>query len=65
VALGIFVVTYAGLAIGRKAVIVAGLFVLYGVFQGTYRTIGDAFASDLSPEVLRGTGLGPTRAPWA
>jgi MFS family permease len=58
VALGIFVVTYAGFAIGRNAVIVAGLFVLYGVFQGTYRTIGKAFASDLSPEVLRGTGLG-------
>lgn len=58
VALGIFVVSYAGFAIGRNTVVVAALFVLYGVFQGMYRAIGKALASDLSPEVLRGTGLG-------
>jgi MFS family permease len=57
-ALGIFVVTYVGFAIGGSAVLVAGFFVLYGLFQGTYRAIGKALASDLSPGQLRGTGLG-------
>ncbi|MEO6798055.1 MAG: MFS transporter [Candidatus Dormibacter sp.] len=57
-ALGIFVVTYAGFAIGRSIIAVASLFVLYGLFQGTYRAVGKALASDLSPVWLRGTGLG-------
>jgi predicted MFS family arabinose efflux permease len=47
-----------GFAIGGSTVVVAGLFVLYGLFQGTYRAIGKALASDLSPGRLSGTGLG-------
>jgi MFS family permease len=57
-ALGIFVMTYVGFAIASSVFLVAGLFVLYGLFQGTYRTVGKALASDLSPGQLRGTGLG-------
>jgi MFS family permease len=56
--LAIFVVTYAGFALGGNLVVVGVLFVLYGAFQGTYRAVGKALASDLSPGRLRGTGLG-------
>ncbi len=57
-ALGVFVITYVGFATAGSVVVVAGLFVLYGLFQGTYRVVGKALASDLSPGRLRGTGLG-------
>lgn len=56
--LAIFVVTYAGFALGGNLVVVGALFVLYGAFQGTYRAVGKALASDLTPGRLRGTGLG-------
>jgi MFS family permease len=56
--LAIFVITYAGFALGGNLVVVGALFVLYGAFQGTYRAVGKALASDLSPGRLRGTGLG-------
>jgi MFS family permease len=56
--LAIFVVTYSGFALGGNLVVVGALFVLYGAFQGTFRAVGKALASDLSPGRLRGTGLG-------
>jgi MFS family permease len=57
-AIAIFVITYAGLAAGKSPFIFAILFVLFGVFQGMYRAVGKALASDLTPRELRGTGLG-------
>jgi MFS family permease len=57
-ALGIFVITYAGFALGTNGVVVAILLLLFGLFQGTFRAIGKALAADLSPESRRGTGLG-------
>lgn len=57
-ALVIFVITYAGYAIGDGVVAAALLLVLFGVFQGTFRAIGKALATDLTPEARRGTGLG-------
>ena len=56
--LTIFVIAYAGFAVGGSALFVGALFVLYGLFQGTYRATGKSLASDLSPGRLRGTGLG-------
>jgi MFS family permease len=56
--LGIFVITYTGFAVGANVVVVAILLVLFGAFQGTFRTIGKALAADLSPESRRGAGLG-------
>jgi MFS family permease len=34
------------------------LFILYGLFQGIFRSVGKAFASDFVPERLRASGVG-------
>ncbi|MGZ3489196.1 MAG: MFS transporter, partial [Isosphaeraceae bacterium] len=57
-AFAIFVVTYAGFALGESVALVAVLLVFFGLFQGTFRAIGKALAADLTPEALMGTGLG-------
>lgn len=57
-ALGIFVVVYAGFAVGSSVVAAGVLLVLFGLFQGTFRVTGKALAADLSPEPVRATGLG-------
>jgi MFS family permease len=57
-AFAIFVVTYLGFALSRHVVVIAVLFVLYGLFQGTLRAVGKALASDLVPAELRASGVG-------
>jgi MFS family permease len=57
-ALAIFVVAYLGLAVTASPLIVAGLFVLYGAYQGVFRAVGKALATDLAPEHLRASGIG-------
>jgi MFS family permease len=37
---------------------IAVLFIFYGLFQGIFRTVGKAFASDFVPEHLRASGVG-------
>lgn len=36
----------------------AALFVFYGLYQGIFRAVGKAFASDFVPEHLRASGVG-------
>jgi MFS family permease len=54
----IFVLTYFGFALARKVLIFAALFMLYGLYQGIFRAVGKAFASDFVPGNLRASGVG-------
>ncbi len=36
----------------------AALFILYGMYQGTFRTVGKALAIDLSPDHQHASGIG-------
>lgn len=54
----IFVVAYLGFATMRSVAIIAILFIFYGLFQGIFRSVGKAFASDFMPEHLRASGVG-------
>ena len=56
--MAVFFVAYLGFALTRSARVAAGLFILYGVFQGVFRATGKAFASDLSPGSLQASGIG-------
>ena len=55
---GIFLIAYLGFALARNIVLIAALFVFYGLYQGIFRTVGKAFASDFVPEHLRASGVG-------
>lgn len=54
----IFFVSYLGFARARSVGLIAALFVFYGLFQGIYRAVGKAFASDFVPDHLRASALG-------
>lgn len=54
----IFFVAYLGFARTRSVVLIATLFIFYGLFQGIFRSVSKAFASDLVPEHLRASGVG-------
>jgi MFS family permease len=54
----VFFVAYLGFALTRNVVLIAALFVLYGLYQGAFRAVGKALASDLVPERLRASGVG-------
>ena len=54
----IFFVAYLGFARTRSVAAIAVLFVFYGLFQGTFRSVGKAFASDFVPDRLRASAVG-------
>jgi MFS family permease/predicted RNA-binding Zn-ribbon protein involved in translation (DUF1610 family) len=54
----IFFVAYFGFARTRSVALIATLFVFYGLFQGIFRSVGKALASDYVPEQLRASALG-------
>lgn len=54
----IFFSAYFGFARARSVVLIATLFVFYGLFQGIFRSVGKAFAADFVPEQLRASGVG-------
>jgi MFS family permease len=58
VCFGIFLLAYLGFAITSTFVVIAAMFVLYGLYQGIFRAVGKAFASDFVPEPLRASGIG-------
>jgi MFS family permease len=37
---------------------IAGLFVFYGLYQGIFRAVGKAFASDFVPDASRASAVG-------
>lgn len=54
----IFLAAYAGFALSHNLFLIGLLFIFYGLFQGMYRSVGKAFASDFFPEHLRASGIG-------
>jgi MFS family permease len=54
----IFMVTYVGFARAQSVLTFAALFIFYGLYQGIFRAVGKAFASDFVPENLRASGVG-------
>jgi MFS family permease len=57
-AFAIFLVTYLGFAMTTNIALIAMLFILYGLYQGIFRAVGKALASDYVPELLRASGVG-------
>jgi len=57
-AIGIFLITYLGFALSPNIALIAVLFVLYGLYQGIFRSVGKALASDYVPSELRASGVG-------
>ena len=54
----IFLVAYLGFALTQNVLVVAVLFGLYGLYEGIFRSVGKAFASDFVPDHLRASGIG-------
>ncbi|MDP3941261.1 MAG: MFS transporter [bacterium] len=54
----IFLIVYLGFAFSHNILVIALLFGLYGVYQGTFRAVGKAFASDFVPQKLRASSIG-------
>jgi MFS family permease len=54
----IFLITYLGFALTHDILVIGFLFAFYGLFQGIFRAVGKAFASDYVPEQLRASGVG-------
>ena len=54
----IFLIAYLGFALTQDILLAAALFVFYGLYQGIFRAVGKAFASDFVPEHLRASGVG-------
>jgi len=54
----IFFFTYLGFALTHHMILIAILFILYGLYQGIFRSVGKALAIDLVPEHLHASGIG-------
>lgn len=54
----IFIATYLGFAYSASFYMIALLFILYGIYQGIFRSVGKALATDLVPAKLRASGIG-------
>jgi MFS family permease len=54
----VFFIVYAGFAALASVPIIALLFAFYGLFQGIFRAVGKALATDFVPAELRGSGVG-------
>lgn len=54
----IFLVTYLGFALTRSVAVIGMAFAGYGLFQGIFRAVGKAFASDFAPAGLRASAVG-------
>lgn len=54
----IFFVVYLGFALTTSLLVTVLLFVVYGGFQGIFRSVGKATAAGFLPEHLRSTGMG-------
>lgn len=54
----IFIMTYLGFAFSKNVLILGLLFILYGVYQGIFRSVGKALATDLVSVEVRASGVG-------
>jgi len=57
-ALMVFVAVYAGFGLTTNAIALGILFVLYGLHQGAFRSVGKALAADMVPPELRASAVG-------
>lgn len=54
----VFVVAYAGFGFASNIVAIAALFAVYGLYQGIFRAVGKALATDFLPSHLHASGIG-------
>lgn len=54
----VFLITYLGFALSSNLLLIGLLFISYGLYQGIFRAVGKALATDLSPAHLRASGIG-------
>ena len=54
----IFVGAYLGFALTQNHLAIIALFIVYGMFQGIFRAVGKALATDWIPPGLRASGIG-------
>ena len=54
----VFLLAYLGFALVQSMAAILALFLLYGVYQGSFRSVGRALACDLAPEQLRASAIG-------
>jgi MFS family permease len=54
----IFLITYVGFATSKNIYLIGMLFILYGLYQGIFRSVGKALATDFVPQQLRASGVG-------
>jgi MFS family permease len=54
----IFLIAYLGFGLTDDIVLIAALFVFYGLYQGIFRMAGKGLASSFVPERLRASGIG-------
>jgi MFS family permease len=54
----VFLLVYVGFGLTTNVVVVGMLFVFYGLYQGIYRSVGKAFATDFLPAELHASGVG-------
>ena len=58
VSFGVFLIVYLGFSSVTNVSLIAVLFVVYGVFEATYRAVGKALATDFVPANLRASSVG-------
>lgn len=58
VAFTVFLLSLLGFSATRNVFVIAGLFALYGIYQGIFRAVGNAYASDFVPQELRASAIG-------
>jgi MFS family permease len=54
----IFLIAYLGFGLTDDIVLIAALFVFYGLYQGIFRMAGKGLAASFVPEHLRASGIG-------
>jgi len=54
----LFTISLLGFAFTNSFVIITILFAMYGAFQGIFRAVGKAMASDFIPQEIRASGIG-------
>ncbi len=54
----IFLTAYLGFAFNTNMYVMGLLFIFYGLYQGIFRAVGKAFATDFVPQHLRASGIG-------
>ncbi len=53
-----FLIAYLGFALANTILLIGVFFVLYGTYQGIFRSVGKALAADFVPEPLRAGAVG-------